>query len=83
MREIDSPARDGRLTLPPGNPLRNRAIAQVPIGTLELPPSNHPLVRNPSMTMHASRSTNGRGRLYDSIVDTIGDTPPRHTCACT
>ena len=21
------------------------------------------------------RSTNGRGRLYDSIVDTIGDTP--------
>ncbi len=23
----------------------------------------------------ASRSTNGRGRLYDSIIDTIGDTP--------
>jgi cysteine synthase len=27
------------------------------------------------MTSHASRTTNGRGRLYDSIVDTIGDTP--------
>ena len=25
--------------------------------------------------MSASRSTNGRGRLYDSITDTIGDTP--------
>jgi cysteine synthase len=27
------------------------------------------------MSAHDSRTTNGRGRLYDSIVDTIGDTP--------
>lgn len=27
------------------------------------------------MTLHASRATKGRGRLYDSIVDTIGNTP--------
>jgi cysteine synthase len=27
------------------------------------------------MTSHDSRTTEGRGRLYDSIVDTIGDTP--------
>jgi cysteine synthase A len=27
------------------------------------------------MGMHASRSTAGRGRLYDSIVNTIGSTP--------
>ena len=27
------------------------------------------------MTTKQSRSTNGRGRLYESIVDTIGDTP--------
>ena len=27
------------------------------------------------MTSHASRRTKGRGRLYDSVVDTIGDTP--------
>ena len=27
------------------------------------------------MTSQPSRSTEGRGRLYDSIVDTIGDTP--------
>jgi cysteine synthase A len=27
------------------------------------------------MTSHNSRSTEGRGRLYDSVVDTIGDTP--------
>ena len=27
------------------------------------------------MGLHASRSTEGRGRLYDSIVDTIGNTP--------
>jgi len=27
------------------------------------------------MTKHAARTTQGRGRLYDSIVDTIGDTP--------
>src|SRR5918912_3691441 len=27
------------------------------------------------MTSHASRTTDGRGRLYDSVVDTIGDTP--------
>jgi len=27
------------------------------------------------MTQHTSRKTDGRGRLYDSIVDTIGDTP--------
>ncbi len=27
------------------------------------------------MTPTTSRTTNGRGRLYDSIVDTIGDTP--------
>ncbi len=38
------------------------------------------------MTSHESRRTEGRGRLYDSVVDTIGDTPcirinrlaPRH-----
>mgnify|MGYP002684483781 CR=1 FL=1 len=27
------------------------------------------------MTLHGSRTTDGRGRLYDSIVDTIGNTP--------
>jgi cysteine synthase A len=27
------------------------------------------------MSLNASRATRGRGRLYDSIVDTIGDTP--------
>ena len=27
------------------------------------------------MTSHAPRQTDGRGRLYDSIVDTIGNTP--------
>ena len=27
------------------------------------------------MTKHAPRTTEGRGRLYDSVVDTIGDTP--------
>ena len=27
------------------------------------------------MTANASRTTRGRGRLYDSVVDTIGDTP--------
>jgi len=27
------------------------------------------------MTSNASRTTSGRGRLYDSVVDTIGDTP--------
>ena len=27
------------------------------------------------MNLHASRATEGRGRLYDSVVDTIGDTP--------
>ena len=27
------------------------------------------------MTNHSSRSTSGRGRLFDSILDTIGDTP--------
>jgi cysteine synthase A len=27
------------------------------------------------MTSQSSRSTQGRGRLYDSVVDTIGDTP--------
>ena len=27
------------------------------------------------MTSHASRTTEGRGRLYDSVVDTIGNTP--------
>lgn len=27
------------------------------------------------MTSQISRTTNGRGKLYDSIVDTIGDTP--------
>ncbi len=27
------------------------------------------------MTIHTSRTTDGRGRLYDSIVDTIGNTP--------
>ena len=27
------------------------------------------------MTSHASRKTEGRGRLYDSVVDTIGNTP--------
>jgi len=27
------------------------------------------------MSLHPSRATEGRGRLYDSIVDTIGDTP--------
>src|SRR6188472_3999952 len=27
------------------------------------------------MTSNASRTTHGRGRLYESIVDTIGDTP--------
>src|SRR6185295_17394236 len=28
-----------------------------------------------SMTLQASRTTDGRGRLYDSVVDTIGNTP--------
>src|SRR5215216_5304377 len=27
------------------------------------------------MTSNASRTTSGRGRLYNSVVDTIGDTP--------
>ena len=27
------------------------------------------------MTLHESRTTEGRGRLYESVVDTIGDTP--------
>src|SRR5215218_3285185 len=27
------------------------------------------------MTSNASRTTSGRGRLYESVVDTIGDTP--------
>ena len=27
------------------------------------------------MSLHTARATEGRGRLYDSIVDTIGDTP--------
>jgi cysteine synthase A len=27
------------------------------------------------MSLHASRTTNGHGRLYDSVVDTIGNTP--------
>lgn len=27
------------------------------------------------MTSHAHRTTDGRGRLYDSVVDTIGNTP--------
>ena len=27
------------------------------------------------MTSHDSRTTDGRGRLFESIVDTIGDTP--------
>ncbi|MBK6308101.1 MAG: cysteine synthase A [Gemmatimonadetes bacterium] len=27
------------------------------------------------MTSHASRTTDGRGRLFDSVVDTIGNTP--------
>ena len=27
------------------------------------------------MTTHAQRSTQGRGRLHDSVVDTISDTP--------
>jgi cysteine synthase A len=27
------------------------------------------------MTLHGSRTTDGRGRLYDSVVDTIGNTP--------
>ena len=27
------------------------------------------------MTSKAPRTTDGRGRLYDSVVDTIGDTP--------
>ena len=27
------------------------------------------------MTSQASRTTDGRGRLYDSVVDTIGNTP--------
>src|SRR5690242_4433547 len=31
--------------------------------------------RRDTMTSNASRTTNGRGRLYDSVVDTIGDTP--------
>src|SRR5687768_10445348 len=28
-----------------------------------------------TMTSHGRRSTQGRGRLFDSVVDTIGDTP--------
>ena len=42
------------------------------------------------MNSSASRTTEGRGRLYDSIVDTIGNTPcirinrlAPSTCACT
>src|SRR5258705_1968501 len=31
--------------------------------------------RSPPMTSQASRTTDGRGRLYDSVVDTIGNTP--------
>ena len=27
------------------------------------------------MTLQASRTTDGRGRLYESVVDTIGNTP--------
>ena len=27
------------------------------------------------MSLQASRTTDGRGRLYDSVVDTIGNTP--------
>ena len=27
------------------------------------------------MTLHSPRTTDGRGRLYDSVVDTIGNTP--------
>ena len=27
------------------------------------------------MTSHEARTTNGRGRLFDSVLDTIGDTP--------
>src|SRR5439155_19532839 len=27
------------------------------------------------MSLHASRTTDGRGRLFESVVDTIGDTP--------
>ena len=27
------------------------------------------------MSLHASRTTDGHGRLYDSVVDTIGNTP--------
>lgn len=27
------------------------------------------------MTLHGSRTTDGRGRLYDSVIDTIGNTP--------
>ena len=27
------------------------------------------------MASNTSRTTSGRGRLYDSVVDTIGDTP--------
>jgi cysteine synthase A len=34
-----------------------------------------PLMAGKNMTSSASRTTSGRGRLYDSIVDTIGDTP--------
>src|SRR5205085_5492990 len=31
--------------------------------------------QEPGMTSQASRTTDGRGRLYDSVVDTIGNTP--------
>src|SRR5436190_14878049 len=31
--------------------------------------------QEPGMNSQASRSTDGRGRLYDSVVDTIGNTP--------
>ena len=27
------------------------------------------------MTAPAARTTDGRGRLYDSVLDTVGDTP--------
>ena len=42
------------------------------------------------MNSQASRTTDGRGRLYDSVVDTIGNTPcirinrwRRSMCGCT
>ena len=42
------------------------------------------------MPARGARTTQGRGRLYDSVVDTIGDTPcirinrsRPSTCGCT